>query len=175
MAVVIDATAGGANANSFVLLTEAQTYMDARLNGSLWSAATTDNQNRALVEATREINLLLWLGMRASNTQALNWPRAWCPNPDITYFVYNYFDSTLVPQRVKDATSELAFQFINLGTTDVASLDPTLGVIEKAVDVLRTRWQPYQKPVGLSRFPRVLHYIRPMLDPQVSGMQVIRG
>ena len=56
MTLVIDATVGGASANSFITLTEAQTFMDARLNSTAWSGASTADQNISLVEATRELS-----------------------------------------------------------------------------------------------------------------------
>lgn len=176
MALVIDATVGGAASNSFVTLAEAQTYMDSRLNGSLWTAASTDDQNRSLAEATRELSALDWQGLRSTSTQVLSWPRWWVPNPDGVNLAYNYFLSTDMPVRVKNATAELAFQFLKAGTTDIASLDPTLGVIERQVDVIRKRWEPYQRPAaGLARFPSVLRFIRPMLASGANVTTLVRG
>jgi hypothetical protein len=176
MALVIDATVGGASANSFVLLSEATTYMESRLNGSLWTAATTDNTNRALVEATRELSAMDWLGTRAATTQALAWPRTYATNPDTASFAWDYYASTVIPQRVKDATMELAFQFINAGTTDVAAQDATAGVIEKTVDVLTTRYaEPYARATGIARYPRVLASIRPLLASASGVVTLVRG
>ena len=111
-----------------------------------------------------------------TSTQVLSWPRIWAVNPDAPMGALWYYSSTEIPQRVKDATAELAFQFLQLGTTDLASLDPNIGVIEKTVDVLTTRWQPYQKPAsGLARFPRVMQYISPLLAGGSSSVPLIRG
>ena len=173
MSVVIDATAGGASANSFVTLAEAQAYMDARLNGDTWTAASTDTQNRALVEATRDISNKDFGGRRVTVTQSLSWPRWGALDPDQPYGWL--FDSTIVPTRVKNATCELAFQFVNYGTTDLATYDPNAGVIEKTVDVLTTRWQPFARPQGLTRFPRVLDYIRPLLVSSGATIRSVRG
>jgi hypothetical protein len=176
MAVSITATSGSATANSFVTLAEMATFMEARLNAALWDAAIVDTQNRALVEATRELSSLTWPGGRSTTTQALAWPREWVQNPDSTPFTWSYYTTTEIPQRVKDATCELAFQFVNAGTTDVAALDPNVGVIEKTIDVLTTRWQPYQKPaVGLARYPRVMNYIRPLLLAVGATTPTVRG
>jgi len=175
MAVTIVATVGGASANSFLTLAEAQTYMDSRLNESAWESATTDNQNRALVEATRALNVLPWKGSNVDTTQALNWPRQWAINPDVVFFAWSYYATNEIPQRVKDATAELALQFIKAGTTDVAALDPNLGVIEKTVDVITTRWQPWQKPSGLARFPSVMRFIKPLLEGSGAGAAIQRG
>ena len=170
MAVTITATAGSASANSFITLVEAQAFMDARLNSTKWDSATTDNQNRALVEATRELSALRWQGNRTDTTQVLSWPRFWAVDPDSP--TSDYFASTVIPQRIKDATAELAFQFLKAGTNDIASLDATVGVIEKTIDVITTRYSEFAtKPKGLERFPSVMRYIRALLAAP-SGVNV---
>lgn len=175
MAVVIVATVGSASANSFVTLAQAQTYVDGRLNIDLWTAATTDSQNRALVEATRELCNRDYIGRRVDSTQVLEWPRWYAVNPDAPIGGVTYYSTTIIPDRIKDATCELALQFIIAGTTDIASIDPTIGVIEKTVDVLTTRYaEPQLRAKGLARFPRVMAYIRPLLSDSGST-PLIRG
>lgn len=76
MAVVIDATVGGANANSYLTLAEAETFFEASLNVTSWTAASDDVKNAALVEATREIDIYFeWIGIIYTVDQALSWPR----------------------------------------------------------------------------------------------------
>ena len=180
MSLTINATPGDPTANSFVLETEQIAYMATRLNASAWTtvsgATCLEPEKAAMIEATREISTLLWQGRRVSDAQALSWPRLFVINPDSP--IQFFYASTVIPQRVKDATSELAFQFLNLGTTDLASLDPSLQLAESDVDVIKTRYvEPYFRARGLSRFPRVMNYIKPMLDPIGRGttFQVIRG
>lgn len=174
MPVTIDATVGGASANSFVTLAEAQAYCDSRLNESLWEAAATDSKNRALVEATRELCTRTYVGVQATSTQALRWPRMFAPNPDDPY-QYWYLTS-IIPQRIKDATCELALQFIKAGTTDIAALDSTMNVRRKRIDVLETEYtDPSQRATGLARFPRVMNLIRPLLASAGPSFQIVRG
>ena len=175
MAVTIVATVGSASANSFVTLAEAATYMEGRLNASTWETdASTDNKNRALVEATRELSALEWCGRRVDDTQALSWPREMAVDPDSASDFY--FDSTEVPQRVKDATCELAFQFIKAGTTDVAALPGDAEVINKTIDVISTTYaDPSHRRQGLRRFPRIWRMIAPLLEPSGSTVRVVRG
>lgn len=176
MAVVIVATAGSASANSFVTSAEATTYHEGRLNSSAWSSAVADDQNRALVEATRELNLLSYSARKASDTQSLQWPRFFAKDPDAAYFQIWYFASTVIPQRMKDATCELALEFLKAGTTDVAALDPTINVIEKTVDVLTTRYaEPEKRRKGLARFPRVWNLVAPLLDSSFGNTPIVRG
>jgi len=179
MAITIVATVGSATANSYVTEVEQIAYMATHLNASTWTSITgstcTETEKAAMVEATRELTALAWQGTRTDETQVLSWPRAWASNPDSPNFAYNYYLSTVVPQRVKDATMELAFQFIKAGTTDIAALDPNLGVINKTVDVLSTTYQPYQRPTGLGRFPSVMRFIRPLLDLASFMTPLVRG
>lgn len=173
MAVVIDATVGGSAANSFVTLAEMVTYMTGRLNSDAFDDATVDNQNRALVEATREISVKEYDGNRVTSTQSLSWPRLNAIDPDSPQSWL--FSSTVIPQRIKDATMELAFQFLVAGTSDIASADPNAGVIEKTVDVLTTRWDINRRSVGLARYPRVLNLIRPLLCASGVTVPLVRG
>lgn len=176
MTLVIDATVGGASANSFVTLVEAQAYMDARLNGATWTAASTDDQNRALVEATRELSNATWKSTRASTTQALSWPRWFVVNPDVPWAGTVFYDSSVIPQRVKDATCELAFQFLKAGSTDLAAQDTLQNITEKTVGPLTTRYNdPLNRAKGLARFPRVMDLIRPLLVSSGLTSPIVRG
>lgn len=175
MAVTIDATVGGASANSHVTLAEADAYMEARLNSTTWDDATADTKNRALVEATRELTVLPWAGLRVTDTQALSWPRDWVTNPDDPN--YDYYANNVIPRRISDATCELAFQFVKAGTTDVASRDTTAEVVRKKVDVLETEYAaPYHRITqGLRRYPRVWGNIAPLLIGAGISVPIVRG
>ena len=161
MAVIITATAGSTTANSFVTLAEAETYMEARLNASVWDAATDDTKNRALVESRREIDAMVWQGERTTEAQALAWPREWVWNPDNPDG--DYYDEDVIPTRVKNATMELAFQFVIAGSTDVAALDSSVGVIREKVDVIEVQYDSAFRTKGLDRYPRVMAWLRPLL------------
>ena len=174
MALSIVATAGSATANSFITLAEAETYMEGRGNKALWTAAADADKNIALVEAMRELDVLSYQGYRSTDTQALSWPRQWAVDPDNP--VYAWFDTDEIPTRLKNAQAELAFQFIKAGTTDVAALDSKTGVKRKKVDALETEWfSPSTTARGLSRYPRVMNYIRPLLAVGGLTTEVLRG
>ena len=54
MAITIDATAGGANANSYLTLSDANAIIDGLVEDAdvtAWSSATDDQKNRALYTA----------------------------------------------------------------------------------------------------------------------------
>lgn len=178
MAITIVATVGSASANSFVTEAEQIAYMAARLNASSWTTVTgstlEETEKAALVEATREISARDFKGQRVDSTQALSFPRDWCPNPDSP--VGDYYDTTVIPQRIKDATSELAFQFLKAGTSDIAGEDANQNIISRTVDVLSTEYSdPHSRTKGLARFPRVWQWIKPLLASSGITVPVVRG
>lgn len=177
MSLSIVATPMSATANSFVTAAEMTAYCESRLNASAWSAA--DAQLPALAEATRDLSVLSYLGEKSTADQALSWPRRYVADPDMPVTARNRdfvgelpvdLDADVVPQRVKDATCELALQYLKAGTSDLAAADANVGVVEKSVGPLTTRWSEAQRrPTGLARFPRVLALITPLLDQAPSG------
>lgn len=185
MALMIIATPGAANANSFATEAEFIAYAAARLNvpdgTTVDGTSCTDNEKKALVEATRELTQLDYDGSRVTATQVLAYPRMYAFNPD-TQSIFllgnvflRYFDSTVIPSRVRDATIELALEFLKAGTSDIAAADDSLGVIEETIDVLTTRWSPdIARPQGLARFPRVAALVTPLLSTQSGALTLSR-
>ena len=126
MAVSINATAGDANANSYISLTEADAYVDAMISNddvSKWSTGTDDTRNRALAAATQRLDRERFLGARATDTQALQWPRTGVRKPDTYVNTYatgfpfriseDYFTDTEIPDQIKRAQIELAVYLKN--------------------------------------------------------------
>lgn len=182
MAVTIDATVGGASANSYVTLAAWTTYMDGRLNSTAFDAATTDAKNRALVEATRDLDQLGWEGYRVDDTQALSWPREGVINPNApvdstpgTLTGYPEYATTIIPDWLQVATYELALEFLRAGTTDIATGDPNAGVIQKTVGPLSTAWSPYARPAGLARYPRVWARVAAFVASGSGQTEVVRS
>ena len=105
MALTIVATAKATNANSYVTLAEAETYMEGRLATTTWDlAATTDDlKNRALKMATDQLELYDFVGSRTTQDQRLHWPRYGAQDLD----GWNY-DQDTVPRPIKEAAYELA-------------------------------------------------------------------
>lgn len=126
MPVAIDATAGGANANSYLTLADAQSMIDGMVQNAdvtAWGNATTDAKNRALVSATQRLDRERFLGARTDDTQALQWPRSGVRKPDTYINTYaigfpfriteDYFDDEEIPDQVKRAQVELAVYLNN--------------------------------------------------------------
>lgn len=177
-------TAGASNANSFVSLTEADAYFDASLgNSATWEAEDDDDQKaRALIAATRDVSLMVFAGTRVTATQSLSWPREWAPNPDAPSLLVAptqadaslagivYYDAAIIPQRVKDATCELAIEFLKAGANATATADSSIGVQQETVGPLTTIYfKPYDRPQGFAQYPLVLDLIGPLLDQSATG------
>jgi hypothetical protein len=121
MAITIDATVGGANANSYLTLNDAQAIIDGFVQDAdvtAWASATTDQKNRALFTATQRLDRERFLGARATDTQNLQWPRTGVRKPDTYINTYavgfpfrittDYFTDTEIPQQIKYAQVVLA-------------------------------------------------------------------
>lgn len=133
MAVTINATAGDANANSYITLIEADAFVEAMVlstDASHWASGNTDSRNRALTAATQRLDRERFLGARATNEQALQWPRTGVRKPDTYINTYatgfpfriseDYFTDEEIPDQIKRAQIELAVYLHN--NTDGISL-----------------------------------------------------
>lgn len=108
VAPTIDATVGGASANSYLTEAEADTYHEERLYNSRWVESDQDDKVRALVWATRLLDQFHWKGNpTSSGTQALKFPRTGIVDWDDEDVASN-----AIPNGIKWATAELAFQLI---------------------------------------------------------------
>jgi hypothetical protein len=102
MTLTIDATIGGVNSNSYITIARATEIADYDIIERVdWYVANADDKIRALVSATRQLDTLPWVGLRATTTQALAWPR--------TDAVINgrEISATEIPQEIQQATYDL--------------------------------------------------------------------
>lgn len=108
--MALDATVGGASANSFVTNAEADALAADHPHASAWAGYT--NQDALLIGATRILVRQCFLGTAASETQALPFPRTGLMNR-------NGFalDSATIPTEIKLAQFELALM---LGESDIS-------------------------------------------------------
>ena len=126
MAITITATAGDASANSYLTLDAANAIIEGLVlddDVAAWDGSTTDNKNRALYTATVRIDRERFLGARATDTQALQWPRTGVRKPDTYVNTYavgfpfristDYFTDTEIPDQVKKAQVILAVYLNN--------------------------------------------------------------
>ena len=125
---------GLVTANSYATAAEADSYFEAHLYASAWTAATATTKAAALVMATRLVDSQYQFnGFRAHDTQALQWPRERCPDPDrnlvtsttMSPVLTNFVPSTLVPQAVAFAVCEMARELL---IADRTAAPPGLGI-----------------------------------------------
>lgn len=144
MTLVIVATPGASNANSYLTVADADTIAGTMLSTKAWGTATTTNKTKALVAATRYLDQLDWVGTKAATTQALLWPRS-----DATCGEKSY-SSTVIPEEVKYATFDLADALLKdatLLTTSPAGSNelipgiPNADLRSASVDVLRVEFK----------------------------------
>jgi hypothetical protein len=122
--MALDTTVGGAAANSYASVVEADAYHQGHLYASLWTGASTSQKEGALMMAARllDANPQAWTGSAAAETQALGWPRIGMLNRN--GFAIPSAGATAVPQALKDAQSEFARQLIVIDrTADNAVID----------------------------------------------------
>ena len=175
MAVTIDATAGGANANSYITLAEADTFVEAMISSSdvsKWTTGNDDTRNRALTAAAERLDRERFLGARATNTQARQWPRTGVRKPDTyinsyaTNFPFriseDFFTDTEIPDQIKRAQIELAVYLKN--NVDGISL----GGLEdfKSVKIGSLQVAPDKTgAIGADRVP-------PMFERYLTGLRI---
>jgi hypothetical protein len=170
------ATVGGASSNSFLDSDAADTYFDNRLNSDAWDDADSTDKDKALITASKELNILSWLGYKATTAQRLAWPRSMVINPDSAYS-QEYYTESEIPQRVKDATCEYALELLKAGTTDLTSQDSSREIKSETVGPISVTYaEPSQKSAGLSRFPNVTSGLGPLLSGLSHGqIKLVRG
>ena len=149
MAVVIDATVGGANANSYLTLVQAQAIIDGFVldaDVQHWNSGNDDSRNRALFTATQRLDRERFLGARATDTQALQWPRTGVRKPDTYINTYavgfpfrittDYFTDTEIPPQIKYAQTVLAvFLHNNTDALGLSGLEDYKNVKIGSLDV----------------------------------------
>ncbi len=101
--MILDSTVGGISANSYADVDYADAFFGGRVYSGLW--VLTAQKEKALINATRLLDdYMNWAGYQATREQALRWPRGSVLDQN------NYFYlSSVIPEKVKQATCELAY------------------------------------------------------------------
>jgi len=84
--------------DAYCTIAEADAYFSGRLNTDAWDDATSGDQVKALVQATRMIDRLNFKGEMTDEDQQFQFPRD---------------DDTLVPEDIKYACSEIALALLD--------------------------------------------------------------
>jgi len=176
MAVVIVATPGAANANSYVTLAEAQAIVDGFVEDAdvqNWDSGNTNSQNRALFTATQRLDRERFLGARATDTQALQWPRTGVRKPDTYINTYavgfpfrittDYFTDTEIPTQIQYAQVVLAvFLHNNTDALGLSGLEDYKNVKIGSLDVTPNLGYG---AVGADKVP-------PLMERYLTGLRI---
>jgi len=115
LTLIKETGAGLANANSYASAADGDAYYDGHLYATAWTAAILANKEKALVFATRLIDSQFQFnGVKAHETQALQWPREACLDRDAPD---GWAASDTVPVCLRDATCEMARELLILDRT----------------------------------------------------------
>jgi hypothetical protein len=100
--ITLDATPGGASANSYGDLAGADAYFTERLGGDVWFSfsGSPEIQKAGLITGTRSIDAQVYRGQRGSSTQARQFPRTGI------YIGGVALDPSAVPRFVVEANYE---------------------------------------------------------------------
>lgn len=96
----------------------ADQYLAADPNGDIWQAALDIVKQRALVNATRVLNLQKWAGSKTYPEDELAWPRTGVTTPA------GAVPSDIIPLDIVNASCELANQVVN--GVDIANFVSTI-------------------------------------------------
>lgn len=125
MALVVEDGTGKTTAESYISVTDADTYIsDFMRDDASWTALATIAKEGYLREAAQALDLIFanrWVGSRASEAQALAFPRIGIRDGD-GYVIA----STTVPIALKGATVEMAWRSLSVGGIDTTTGDSTL-------------------------------------------------
>ena len=176
MAIVLVATAGGSTSNTYQTLADAQSIIDGLVEDAdvtAWATATTDAKNRALYTAAQRLDRERFLGARATDTQALQWPRTGVRKPDTYINTYavgfpfrittDYFTDTEIPDQVKKAQVVLAVYLNNnkdgMGLTGLEDYNSvTIGPISVSVN-------SNNQQAGVDNIP-------PIMERYLTGLRI---
>ena len=172
---------GLANANSYASVDDGNAYHLGHLYATAWTAATAANQAAGLVMATRIIDVMFnFHGYKCTNSQALQWPRQDCRDPDALpanplwplVIGSPYLDATKVPPIVTAATCEFARALLLADRTANPSGE---GLKELKLDVLDFKFLPADRqPVAPDLVQKMLSKIAVYLGSPSGAARLVR-
>jgi hypothetical protein len=116
---------GKSDANAYANAADGDSYFEGHLYATAWTSASAGQKEAALVMASRVIDAeYQFQGRRVNESQALQWPRSDCPDPDRSVNLA----SDKVPAAVVKATCELAKELL---LVDRTAAPPGEGILEQ--------------------------------------------
>ena len=176
MAATINATVKDANANSYVTLTEANTYFETVPDSSTWTNKTDDQKNRSLISATRWIDSFVYYGDRCDDGQALKFPRN-------NYQVDGVeLACSTIPVNIKYAQYELARALANDSEAMTGNVGTDGNIEEVKLGDIQVKYNIQSQGTGsvnnvLDKYPWLQSYLGAYMLGGAGSfqMRVVRG
>ncbi len=111
--------------NSYVVLADAETYFNERLNVGSWDDSEDDDKNRSLIMATSAIDNLNFTGEKTDDDQTLQFPR---------------YDDASIPTEIEQATYECALALLD--GVDIEMEKETMHVTEQRIGGVKVGYDP---------------------------------
>ncbi len=144
--------------DTYITISEADTYFEHSINGEDWASLGDGDKIRALASATRMFQRTKWQGdpTDVPPTQPLAFPRTGLVDRE-----GNAIADDVVPQDIKDGEAELALA-LNLDPTVQDELSSGSNIKRVKADVVEVA---FFKQVPGGRYPTVVQeYIQPYTD-----------
>lgn len=167
MTVIFNSTAGGASANSYVSVEDADNLIERRLHVTNWTGSTSATKKSGLMWATRILDRYYWKGEKTFSTQALRHPRTYMLDLD-----GNELDGTTIAFFLVEATVELTLFLIEEDRT----ADPDgIGFKRLKIGSLELEPDTVRAPAVLPK--SVIDLINPYLTSPINSsvMRLQRG
>lgn len=169
----LDATVGGASANSYVTVDEATAWLRTRLYTETWDLTDATSQAQALMWATALLDAqVVWWGSPTTLTQALAWPQT--GQHDL---FGRLVPATVLPDFLQRATAIYALLLLEDTSQAVGTVDTGTIKSRKVGDMQITYHDPQQaasetRPVSDGIPAEVRALLRPYA--QMSGSMTVR-
>ena len=176
MAATINATIKSETANSYVTLTEANSYFETVPDSSTWTDKTDDQKNRALISAPRWIDTFVYQGDRCDENQALKFPRT-------NYQVDRVeLSCSTIPLNIKYAQYELARALANATDAMTGNLGTDGNFSEVKLGDIEVKYNTASQGTGsVNNILDVYPWLQSYLGAYILGgagsfqMRVVRG
>jgi len=125
MTVVVETGAVVANANSYVDVADADSYLRTRARATAWDALDLATKRGRLIQASQYLDATCaWRGDPVSSSQTMGWPRSGVLDKNGTAV-----DNDIVPTAVVNATIEVAVAGEITTEASRVALEETVGPI----------------------------------------------
>ena len=166
MTLVVEDGTGKVNAESYVSVTDADTY-HSNLGNADWTGVTAVKE-AALRKATQYMQQMYsdrWTGYRNTSTQALDWPREYVEIKGLRYT--EYVEDTDIPQEMVNACAALAVRALS----DDLIPDQERAVVSESIDVISVTYSEFS--AQQKRYPEVDKMVAKYMLT-ASGIPMIR-